>query len=65
MSQYTKKDAAEETESSSKDVTEAWHQARDDSGVREGRDKEELQPPPDSAEKTTESGIPLFPDRNK
>jgi hypothetical protein len=27
---YTESDAAEETESSSKDVSEAWHQARED-----------------------------------
>lgn len=30
MSQYDKKDAARDTDSSSKDVSHAWHDARDD-----------------------------------
>lgn len=65
MSKYTEKDAAKDTDSSSKDVAESWHQARDDSGAREGKDSEHFESPPDWAEKTTESGIPLFPDRDK
>lgn len=30
MSKYTEKDAAKDTNSSSKDTTRAWHDARDD-----------------------------------
>lgn len=30
MSQYTEKDAAEDTNSSVKEVSEAWHDARED-----------------------------------
>jgi len=30
MGSYNKKDAARDTSSSSKDVSKAWHQARDD-----------------------------------
>jgi len=37
--EYTKKDAAKDTGSTVKEVTEAHHQAHTDSGVREGKDK--------------------------
>ena len=30
MSNYSKKDAAKDTKSSTKEVSKAWHQARDD-----------------------------------
>ncbi len=59
---YTKTDAAKDTDSSSSKVSEAWHTARDDSGVREGNDASELEKAPDWADSTTESGIPFFPE---
>ena len=34
-SNYGKKDAAKDTNSSVREVSEAWHAARDDSGVRD------------------------------
>lgn len=63
MSGHTKKDEAERSDQSVKDVSRTWHQARDDSGAREGRDTEHFEKPPTSAPQTTDSGIPLFPNR--
>jgi hypothetical protein len=59
--EFNLKDAAELTNSSSRETSENWHKARDDSGVREGRDEEELKQAPDWAPYATEGGIPLFP----
>jgi hypothetical protein len=36
MSQYTKKDAAKDTESTVKQVSEAWHKAKDDAATEGG-----------------------------
>lgn len=47
-------------ESGSK-VSHAHHDARDHSGVREGKDTEHFKEPPSWADRTTESGIDLFP----
>ena len=63
MGKYGKKDAGKDTGSSSKDVSKAWHDARDDSGAREGGDKDHFESPPDWADESTDSGIPLFPNR--
>jgi len=46
---YGKTDAAKDTGSSSSKVSEAWHQARDDSGVRSGSDKGNFDKAPDWA----------------
>lgn len=43
-------------------VSQAHHQARDDSGVREGRDTEHFKSAPSWAETKTESGISYFPE---
>jgi hypothetical protein len=49
------------TGDSTSKVSEAGHDFRDDSGAREGKD--DFSKAPDWAEpKTTESGIPLFPE---
>ncbi len=61
MTDYTKKDAAKDTESSTSKTSEAWHTARDDSGAREGKDKEHFEKAPDWAPKSTDGGTPLFP----
>lgn len=63
MGKYTPKDAAKDTGSSRKEVSQAHHAARDDSGAREGKDSEHFKSPPDWAPKTTDSGTPLFPKR--
>ena len=52
---------SELTGDSSSKTSSTHHQARDDSGVREGRDKENFKSPPDWAEKTTPVGSELFP----
>ncbi|HEY1037539.1 MAG TPA: hypothetical protein VGE62_03055 [Candidatus Paceibacterota bacterium] len=62
MPGYDKKDAAADTGASTSQVAEAWHTARDDSGVRQGNDAGHFESAPDWADETTESGIPLFPD---
>lgn len=49
------------TGDSTSEVSSAHHQARDDSGVREGKDSDNFESAPDWADKTTESGIPFFP----
>ena len=36
MDKYDKKDAAEDTDSSTKDVSRAWHDARDDAAEEGG-----------------------------
>jgi hypothetical protein len=46
-----------------KDVSRTWHQAGDDSGAREGKDTEHFEKTPTIRPQTTESGIPLYPDR--
>ena len=61
MGKYKGSDAAEDTGASTSEVSEAWHQARDDSGVREGNDTAHFKSAPDWAERTTESGTNLFP----
>lgn len=61
MSKYTKTDAAKDTNSSTSDVAAAHHAARDDSGAREGKDKEQLKSAPEWADKSTKGGTPLFP----
>ena len=43
-------------------VSHAHHDALDHSGVREGNDKSNFDKAPDWADKTTDSGTPLFPD---
>ena len=43
-------------------VSQAHHQARDDSGVREGRDTEHFKSAPSDVVSHTESRIPLFPE---
>lgn len=48
------------TGDSSSKVSSAHHDARDDSGVRSGRDKEHFDKAPGWAEGKTESGISLF-----
>jgi hypothetical protein len=66
MTEYTKKDAQKDTDSSRREVSRAFHTARDDSGAREGKDKELLKSPPDWAkDMKTEGGIPLFPANKK
>jgi len=62
---YDKADAAKDTNSSISKVSAAHHEARTDSGAREGKDSEHLKSAPDWAEKTTPSGIPLFPKDKK
>ncbi len=61
MSQYSKSDAAKDTNSTVKETAAAHHDARDDSGARAGKDKEQFESAPKWADKTTESGTPLFP----
>ena len=36
MAGYHERDAAKDTRSTEREATAAWHQARDDSGVRQG-----------------------------
>lgn len=59
---YDEKQCAKDQNQTEGEVRQTWHQARDDSGVREGKDKEEL----DNFEPPTGSGsfvgdILLFP----
>jgi hypothetical protein len=61
VGKYTENDAAKDTDSSTSKVAEAWHSARDDSGAREGKDSEHFEKAADWAQKTTDSGTPLFP----
>lgn len=62
MGKYTKSDAAKDTGASGKETAAAHHDARTDSGVRSGGDKEQFESSPDWAKgQTTESGIPLNP----
>lgn len=42
MSQYGKKDAAKDTKSSTKDVSKAWHQARNDAQKSKNPDDKKL-----------------------
>lgn len=65
MSQYSKQDAAKDTGATVKQTSAAHHDARDDSGARKGADKEQLKSAPEWAEKTTKSGISLFPNGKK
>ena len=50
------------TGDSTSKVSEAGHDFRDHSGARKGDDSKSFDKAPDWAEKTTESGTPLFPD---
>ena len=52
---------SEVTGDSTGKVSEAHHQARSDSGVHKGEDKQHFERAPDWAPKTTDSGTPLFP----
>lgn len=52
----------EVTGSSGKEVAEAHHQARDDSGVRSGDDKSHFDKAPDWAEPRGSSEVDYFPD---
>jgi hypothetical protein len=61
MSKYTTSDAAKDTNSSSKDVAAAHHDARTDSDARTGGDKAQFKSAPSWADKTTDSGTPLVP----
>ena len=63
MGKHTEKDTAKETGSGGKEVSRAFHDARTDSGAREGKDT--FTPAPDWADKSTPSGIPTVPDRDK
>lgn len=57
---FGKKDAAKSTGSSTRSVSRAWHQARDDSGVRSGGgDRSSFKSSPGWAPKSTRSGIPF------
>ena len=62
---YDKADAAKDCGESISKVSHAHHVAHDDSGVREGKDREHFKSPPAWAEKTTPSGIPFFPKGKK
>jgi hypothetical protein len=59
------KEVSELTGDSTSKVSEAGHDFRDDSGAREDRDQEEIDSLPEGVDpdSSTESGIPLFPDR--
>jgi|GEM_PF-3385805 len=62
MTKFKDKDAAKESGSSSKQTAEAHHDARTDSGVRDGKDTDNFKSAPDWAKgQTTDSGIPLNP----
>ncbi len=61
LSKYTDKDATRDTGASGKETAEAFHNARTDSGAREGKDKESFKSAPDWAEKETKSGVSHFP----
>lgn len=61
---YDKSDAAGDTDTSTGKVSESWHQARDDSGVRSGGDKGSFDKAPDWA-KDNEKGPSLFPKGKK
>ncbi len=50
-----------ETGDSTSKVAEAGHDFRDDSGAREGKD--DFNSAPDWADRSTDSGTPLFPER--
>jgi len=54
---------SELTGDSTSKVSESHHQAREDSGVREGKDTEHFEHSPKDDPQTTESGVPLYPDR--
>lgn len=49
------------TGDSSSKTSEAHHDARTHSGVREGKDTEHFKSAPDWADRSTESGVDLFP----
>lgn len=65
MGGYDKGDAAKDTESSISEVSAAHHEARSDSGVREGKDSEHFKEAPSWADKSTPSGISFFPSRTR
>lgn len=66
MGGYSKGDAARDTGTSTGKTSEAWHQARDDSGVRSGRDVDSFKSAPSWArDAKTDSGISLFPSRTE
>ena len=54
---------ADLTGSSTSEVSRSHHQARDDSGVREGKDTDHFKSAPSDGVQKTESGVPLYPDR--
>jgi hypothetical protein len=61
---YDKTDAAKDTGTSSSKVSESWHQARDDSGARSGKDKGSFDKAPSWA-KDSEKGPSFFPKGKK
>lgn len=63
MSQFTDKDAAKETNSTGSQTAAAWHQARDDSGAREGKDT--IDKAPSWAKDDLKCGVSLFPKGKK
>lgn len=62
LSGYSKKDAARDTNSGSRETSRAHHDARTDSGVREGKDSGNFETAPDWAESKGSSGVDRFPD---
>lgn len=54
---------SELTGDSTSKVSETHHEARDNSGVRDGKDSEHFEKAPSEGIQTTESGIPIYPDR--
>jgi hypothetical protein len=56
---------SETTGDSTSKTSESHHQARDDSGVREGKDNSNFKSPPDWADRTTPEGRDLFPPDKK
>ena len=60
---WFKEFVSELTGDSTSKVSEAGHQFRDDSGVREGKDSEHFEHRPDDGPQETDSGISLYPDR--
>lgn len=63
---YGKKDAARDTRSSTKEVSRAHHQARQDAKVHAGGDKKQIESPVNNnMSKNLPSGQPLLPKRHR
>ena len=50
------------TGDSSSKVSQAGHDFRDHSGAREGKDADHFKEAPEGVDRTTESGVDLFPE---